>query len=305
MDRLIAFLPTAAPDTGAAVLVHGDYRLDNCILARGSAAQIRAVLDWELSTLGDPIADFTYHLMQWRMPPAPDGAGVGSLIGHEADARDCRALEDYVALYCARTGRAGIPDLDFYLAYNFFRMAAIFQGIVGRVRDGTAANANAAADGRPGAAAGRDRLGLCQEGRRMSEPKIGLALGGGAARGLAHIPMLEVFDDLGIKPSLIAGCSIGALIGGSYASGLDARAIRGHAEAVLGKRVSAARRCLLRDKGSIFRLINFNPLAAPLIDGLQLTRLALPQAVARQNIEDTLIPFKVIATDFSDIARSR
>ena len=78
----------------------------------------------------------------------------------------------------------------------------------------------------------------------MSMPKIGLGLGAGAARGLAHITVLEAFDDLGIKPSLIVGTSIGALIGGSYASGLDARAIRGHAEAVLGKRVSAARRVL-------------------------------------------------------------
>ena len=132
----------------------------------------------------------------------------------------------------------------------------------------------------------------------MSMPKIGLGLGAGAARGLAHITVLEAFDDLGIKPSLIVGTSIGALIGGSYASGLDARAIRGHAEAVLGKRVSAARRVLAPDKGSIFRLINFNPLAAPLIDGLHLTRLALPPAVARQNLEDTVIPFTVIATDF-------
>jgi NTE family protein len=132
----------------------------------------------------------------------------------------------------------------------------------------------------------------------MSQPKIGLGLGAGAARGLAHITVLEAFDDLGIKPSLIVGTSIGALIGGSYASGLDARTIRDHAEAVLGKRVSAARRVLAHDKASIFRLINFNPLAAPLIDGLQLTRVALPPAVARQRIEDTVIPFKVIATDF-------
>jgi NTE family protein len=131
----------------------------------------------------------------------------------------------------------------------------------------------------------------------MSLPKIGLGLGAGAARGLAHITVLEAFDDLGVKPSLIVGTSIGALIGGSYASGLDARTIRAHAEAVLGKRVSAARRVLVRDKGSIFRLINFNPLAAPLIDGLHLTRLALPPSVARR-IEDTVIPFKVIATDF-------
>jgi aminoglycoside phosphotransferase (APT) family kinase protein len=144
MDRLSAFLPTAVPDSGAVALVHGDYRLDNCIIAT-DGPQIRAVLDWELSTLGDPIADFTYHLMQWRMPPARDGAGVGSLVGPEADAPGLPRLDDYVALYCARTGRAGIPDIDLYLAYNFFRMAAIFQGIVGRVRDGTAANPNAAA----------------------------------------------------------------------------------------------------------------------------------------------------------------
>ncbi len=132
----------------------------------------------------------------------------------------------------------------------------------------------------------------------MSAPiKIGLGLGAGAARGLAHITILEAFDDLGVKPSLIVGTSIGALIGGSYASGLDARTIRAHAEAVLGKRVSAARRVLAPDNGSIFRLINFNPLAAPLLDGLQLIRLALPATVARR-IEDTVIPFKVIATDF-------
>jgi aminoglycoside phosphotransferase (APT) family kinase protein len=146
MDRLIAFLPSAAPDTGEVALVHGDYRLDNCIIA-ADRPDIRAVLDWELSTLGDPIADFTYHLMQWRMPPASDGAGVGSLISHETDAPGLPRLDDYVALYCARTGRNGIPDLDLYLAYNFFRMAAIFQGIVGRVRDGTASNPNAAAVG--------------------------------------------------------------------------------------------------------------------------------------------------------------
>src|SRR5262249_39694385 len=92
MDRLIEFLPTAAPDTGEVALVHGDYRLDNCIIAEDGPA-IRAVLDWELSTLGDPIADFTYHLMQWRMPGAPNGAGVGSLVGHDADAPGVPRLE--------------------------------------------------------------------------------------------------------------------------------------------------------------------------------------------------------------------
>jgi len=144
MDRLIAFLPGAVPQTNDAAIVHGDFRLDNCVIAP-DAPQVLAVLDWELSTLGDPVADFTYHLMQWRMPPAPDGHGVGSLMGREADCPGLPALEDYVAAYCARTGRKGIPDLDLYLAYNFFRLAAIFQGIAGRMRDGTAASPNAAA----------------------------------------------------------------------------------------------------------------------------------------------------------------
>ena len=142
MNRLMDWLPDASPNSGQVSLVHGDFRLDNCIVDAGTP-EIRAVLDWELSTLGDPIADFTYHLMQWRMPPSETGAGVGSLIGHEA-LEGVPLLEDYVASYCEARGLDGIPDLDTYLAYNFFRMAAIFQGIVGRVRDGTAANPRAA-----------------------------------------------------------------------------------------------------------------------------------------------------------------
>jgi aminoglycoside phosphotransferase (APT) family kinase protein len=141
MDRLMAWLPDAAPDSGQHGVVHGDFRLDNCILDE-TEPSILAVLDWELATLGDPIADFTYHLMQWRMPPSQGQGGVGSLIGHE-DEPGLPRLEDYVERYCARRKLPGIPDLDIYLAYNFFRLAAIFQGIVGRVRDGTATNPNA------------------------------------------------------------------------------------------------------------------------------------------------------------------
>jgi len=141
MDRLMAWLPDAAPDSGQHGIVHGDFRLDNCILDEAQP-RILAVLDWELATLGDPIADFTYHLMQWRMPPSQGQGGVGSLIGHESEPGLPR-LEDYVERYCAHRNLAGIPDLDIYLAYNFFRLAAIFQGIVGRVRDGTATNPNA------------------------------------------------------------------------------------------------------------------------------------------------------------------
>ena len=141
MDRLIAWLPTACPGDAGAALVHGDFRLDNCIV-HPSEPRIVAVLDWELSTLGDPVADFTYHLMQWFMPRSETGGGVGSLRGHETDP-GIPAIHDYIRDYCRATGRAALPDLDIYLAYNFFRIAAILQGIAGRVRDGTAANPQA------------------------------------------------------------------------------------------------------------------------------------------------------------------
>lgn len=143
MERLIEWLPGATPpDTGAAI-VHGDFRLDNMILARDEP-KVLAVLDWELATLGDPVGDFTYHLMQWHMPKSRFGSGTGSLVGLDMDALGIPSLEAYVASYCERTGRDGIPNIDFYFAYNFFRLAAILQGIVGRVRDGTATNENAA-----------------------------------------------------------------------------------------------------------------------------------------------------------------
>lgn len=143
MDRLIAWLPGACPADSGAAIVHGDFRLDNCIV-HPTEPRVIAVLDWELSTLGDPLADFTYHLMQWSMPVSDTGAGVGSLLGHEGEPGLPR-IEDYIADYCRRTGRSGIPELSIYMAYNFFRLAAILQGILGRVRDGTAANAEAAA----------------------------------------------------------------------------------------------------------------------------------------------------------------
>jgi aminoglycoside phosphotransferase (APT) family kinase protein len=143
MDQLIAWLPGACPADPGGAIVHGDFRLDNCII-HPTEPRVIAVLDWELSTLGDPLADFTYHLMQWFMPVSETGAGVGSLKGHEADP-GVPAIDAYIADYCRRTGRRGIPELDVYMAYNFFRLAAILQGILGRVRDGTAANADAAA----------------------------------------------------------------------------------------------------------------------------------------------------------------
>jgi len=142
MERLMAWLPAHLPPPQPPRIVHGDYRLDNMIIAPDSP-KILAVLDWELSTLGDPLADFSYHLMQWHMPPSE--AGTGSLIGFDLAALGIPSLDDYVDAYVKRTGLDPRPYLSVYSAYNFFRIAAILQGIVGRVRDGTATSAVAAA----------------------------------------------------------------------------------------------------------------------------------------------------------------
>jgi aminoglycoside phosphotransferase (APT) family kinase protein len=144
MERLIEWLPRNLPPAGPVRLVHGDFRLDNTIIA-ADAPKILAVLDWELSTLGDPLADFTYHLMKWHMPETDTGASTGSLLGHDLAALGIPAMSDYVDAYVARTGLDPRPYLPVYLAYNFFRIAAIYQGIVGRVRDGTATSEHAPA----------------------------------------------------------------------------------------------------------------------------------------------------------------
>ncbi|MGE5165111.1 MAG: phosphotransferase family protein [Sphingobacteriales bacterium] len=137
MERLIDWLPKHIPAGGPVRLVHGDYRLDNLIVAR-EQPKIIAVLDWELSTLGDPLADFSYHLMTWHMPHSGSAAGTATLIGHDLRPLGIPSMSDYVDAYVARTGLDPRPHLPVYLAYNFFRIAAILQGIIGRVRDGTA-----------------------------------------------------------------------------------------------------------------------------------------------------------------------
>jgi aminoglycoside phosphotransferase (APT) family kinase protein len=143
MERLIAWLPGHLPPPAPARLVHGDFRLDNVIVAPSSPAVV-AVLDWELSTLGDPLADFAYYLMAWDMPPSPSGVGFGSLVGLDLGALGIPSRAAEVDAYRSHTGLDPGPHLATYLAYNFFRLAAILQGIAGRVRDGTAANENAA-----------------------------------------------------------------------------------------------------------------------------------------------------------------
>ncbi|MES1203060.1 MAG: phosphotransferase family protein [Pseudomonadota bacterium] len=138
MDALIDWLPRTIPPGERTSIVHGDYRLDNLILDP-DAPRVRAVLDWELSTLGDPLGDFTYYLMNWMMPHD----GRASLGGLDLAALGIPSIEQTVARYCEKTGRDGIPALDWYFAYNAFRLAGILQGIAGRVRDGTAASAHA------------------------------------------------------------------------------------------------------------------------------------------------------------------
>lgn len=141
MDNLIDWLPQHIPDDDAASVVHGDFRLDNMVF-HPTEPRILAVLDWELSTIGHPLGDFTYHLMAWQMPEI--GIGSTGLAGKDLDALGIPGEDAYVDTYCRRTGRTGgIPGRSFYSAYNFFRLAAILQGIAGRVRDGTAASVHA------------------------------------------------------------------------------------------------------------------------------------------------------------------
>ncbi len=137
MDRLIAFLPESLPAEGPSRIVHGDFRLDNMILAP-DRAEVRAVLDWELSTLGDPMADFSYLLIAWAIPASLRNG----LAGADLEALGIPSVEETVERYAAATGMRP-AHLDWLYAYNLFRLAAICQGIAGRVRDGTAASAHA------------------------------------------------------------------------------------------------------------------------------------------------------------------
>jgi aminoglycoside phosphotransferase (APT) family kinase protein len=136
MERLIAWLPGTVPEDDQTTIVHADYRLDNMVM-HPTEPRVIAVLDWELATLGNPLADFTNLLMQWVNGSI---ASIGDL-----EAYGIPTKEEYVAEYCRLTGRASLPDLDWYFAYNIFRLAGIIQGIVGRVRDGTANSPQAAA----------------------------------------------------------------------------------------------------------------------------------------------------------------
>jgi aminoglycoside phosphotransferase (APT) family kinase protein len=138
MDRLVEWLPSAIPEGDETSIVHGDFRCDNMIF-HPTEPRVIAVLDWELSTLGHPLGDFAYHAMMYRMPPNI----VAGLADADIAALNIPSEQEYIASYCRRTGRDGIPDWEFYVAFNFFRIAAIMHGIKGRALRGTASSAHA------------------------------------------------------------------------------------------------------------------------------------------------------------------
>jgi aminoglycoside phosphotransferase (APT) family kinase protein len=145
MDNLMAWLPANIPAGDETRIVHGDFRLDNVIF-HPEQIRVLAIIDWELATLGHPLADFAYHCMAWRIPP---GLFRG-LAGVDYAALGIPTEQKYVATYCARTGRQAIAERDweYYMAYNLFRMAAILQGIMARALQGNASSPEALQTGR-------------------------------------------------------------------------------------------------------------------------------------------------------------
>jgi aminoglycoside phosphotransferase (APT) family kinase protein len=144
MDKLIEWLPQNIPAGEATSIVHGDFRMDNMIF-HPTEPRILAVLDWELSTLGHPLADFSYHCMSWHIKPGQ----FRGIAGLDLEELGIPSQEQYIATYCARTGATVRPeDFNFYLAYNMFRLAGIMQGIMKRYVDGTASSAQALQNGK-------------------------------------------------------------------------------------------------------------------------------------------------------------
>ncbi|HZZ86795.1 MAG TPA: phosphotransferase family protein [Caulobacteraceae bacterium] len=135
MERLLEWLPSTVPEETRTGIVHGDFKIDNVVL-HAAEPRLAAVLDWELSTLGDPLADFTYLMMNWVTGPLAEQSRLAE--------SGVPSLQECVAEYCRLTRREGLPDLNWFFAYNQFRLGCILQGIVGRARDGTANSPEAA-----------------------------------------------------------------------------------------------------------------------------------------------------------------
>jgi len=142
MDALMAWLPRTIPAGDETTLIHGDFKLDNTIV-HPTEPRIVAVLDWELATLGHPLADVAYNAMTYHLTRE----NLGGILGQDLRALGIPTEEEYLAAYCRRTGRTSIPDWSFYVAFSMFRLSAIAQGIMGRVLAGTANDANARARG--------------------------------------------------------------------------------------------------------------------------------------------------------------
>jgi aminoglycoside phosphotransferase (APT) family kinase protein len=157
MDRLIEWLPRHLPPEGAARIVHGDYRIDNLIY-HPTEPRVIGVLDWELSTIGDPLADFAYHMMAWRVTPEL----FRGLAGVDLAALGIPSEDEYVAAYGARTGQGRTADWEFYMVYSLFRLAAIMQGIAKRALDGTAASDEAVELGRKARPTGEQAWALAR-----------------------------------------------------------------------------------------------------------------------------------------------
>ena len=133
------WLPQTVPEQTRSSIIHGDFRIDNMIYAK-DRSKVIAVIDWELATIGDPLADFAYLAMNWEMPVD----GRSGLKGADLDALNIPKLKEVVDLYCELTDRDGVPDLHWYFAYNLFRLTAIVQGIKKRMLDGNASSDSAA-----------------------------------------------------------------------------------------------------------------------------------------------------------------
>lgn len=139
VERLLEWLPKTIPGQSRTTIVHGDFRLDNMIFSPHEP-RVVAVLDWELSTLGDPLADLSYFLMHWVMPRSEKSAALAET---DLGAAEIPGIEELTDLYCRLTGRDRISDLNWYFSFNLFRLTAILQGIAARVRDGTASSSKA------------------------------------------------------------------------------------------------------------------------------------------------------------------